>query len=348
MLTSEVKLDQLLKSTSRAFYLSLRILPKQVRKPISLAYLMARAADTITDTPNISALVKIKSLDAIKLGLSNDKTDLNFTSLSENNASQTLTELENQLVKAIPIILTCIQSLNSTDYIQVKNVVLTLIQGMEMDLRYFSDPINKSGILSLTNSDELDQYTYLVAGCVGPFWTELSFANESKLKNTDVSFMSSLGIDFGKALQMTNILRDCPSDIRLGKCYIPDEDLNELKLSHSDLLNPIHTKAVKQLLANQIDKTLNLYQSAERYVLSIPATKMRLRLAVLWPLLLGLGTLNALALKETWIQSDSVAKVSRFWVYKMMLKSLFFVTSDYLIKYWIEQLRDSITQHLKT
>lgn len=309
---------------------------------------MARAADTITDTPNLSALVKIKSLDAIKLALSNDKADLNFTLFSDNIVSQTLTELEKQLVETIPTILTCIQSLNSTHYIQVKNVVLTLIQGMEMDLRYFSDSMNKSSVLSLTNSDELDRYTYLVAGCVGAFWTEISFANESKLKNTDMSLMSSLGIDFGKALQMTNILRDCPSDIRLGKCYIPDEDLNELKLSHSDLLNPIHTKEVKQLLANQINKTLNLYQSAERYVLSIPPTKMRLRLAVLWPLLLGLGTLNALILKGTWIQSDSVTKVSRFWVYKMMLKSLFFVTSDYLIKYWIKQLRDSITQHLKT
>ena len=40
--------------------------------------------------------------------------------------------------------------------------------------------------------------------------------------------MSSLGIDFGKALQMTNILRDLPSDIREGRCYIPDEELKKL------------------------------------------------------------------------------------------------------------------------
>ena len=348
MLTGQVKLDQLLKSTSRAFYLSLRILPKHVRKPISLAYLMARAADTITDTANISSATKIKSLDAIKCALTNDKTDLHFTWLSENNTTHTLSELENQVIQAIPITLNSIQSLNSADYIHVKKVVLTLIQGMEMDLRYFSEPINETGVLSLANAAELDLYTYLVAGCVGPFWTEISFANESKLKNTDVPLMSSLGIDFGKALQMTNILRDCPSDIRLGKCYISDEELNELQLSHSDLLNPDAAKEVRQLLANQINKTLYLYQSAERYVLSIPPTKVRLRLAVLWPLLLGLGTLNALVQKGTWIQSDSVVKVSRFWVYRMMLKSLFFVTSDYLIKFWIKQLRDSITQHLKT
>ena len=46
--------------------MSLRILPADVRTPVSLAYLLARAADTITDTPNISSSVKIKSINMIK------------------------------------------------------------------------------------------------------------------------------------------------------------------------------------------------------------------------------------------------------------------------------------------
>lgn len=43
-------LGELLKSVSRAFYLSLRVLPAGLREPIGLAYLLARAADTVADT----------------------------------------------------------------------------------------------------------------------------------------------------------------------------------------------------------------------------------------------------------------------------------------------------------
>ena len=35
---------------SRSFYLTLKALPKELREPISLAYLLARTADTIADT----------------------------------------------------------------------------------------------------------------------------------------------------------------------------------------------------------------------------------------------------------------------------------------------------------
>jgi len=42
-------LQDVLKRVSRSFYLSLRVLPKKMRKPVGLAYLLARAADTIAD-----------------------------------------------------------------------------------------------------------------------------------------------------------------------------------------------------------------------------------------------------------------------------------------------------------
>ena len=85
MLTGQDKLDQLLKSTSRAFYLSLRILPRHVRKPISLAYLLARSADNVTDTTNVSTAVKLKSLDIIKSALSHDNEKENLAELYKND-----------------------------------------------------------------------------------------------------------------------------------------------------------------------------------------------------------------------------------------------------------------------
>src|SRR5246127_1218371 len=43
-------LGPLLKVVSRSFYLTLRVLPAGMRDPVGLAYLLARAADTIADT----------------------------------------------------------------------------------------------------------------------------------------------------------------------------------------------------------------------------------------------------------------------------------------------------------
>src|SRR5688572_30594106 len=46
-------LPALLKGVSRSFYISIRLLPSPLRRPISVAYLLARAADTLADTADV-------------------------------------------------------------------------------------------------------------------------------------------------------------------------------------------------------------------------------------------------------------------------------------------------------
>jgi farnesyl-diphosphate farnesyltransferase len=107
---------------------------------------------------------------------------------------------------------------------------------MEMDLRTFP-PENSGQIIALKNNDELEHYTYLVAGCVGQFWTRLTRAYTPALKEWDETEMGRLGIGFGKALQYTNVLRDCPRDLRIGRCYLPLDLLAAEQLSPEQLLD---------------------------------------------------------------------------------------------------------------
>src|SRR5437667_12886556 len=44
----------ILRSVSRSFYLSIRILPAQLCEPVALAYLLARTTDTVDDTAQVS------------------------------------------------------------------------------------------------------------------------------------------------------------------------------------------------------------------------------------------------------------------------------------------------------
>src|SRR5947209_2603298 len=54
----------LLASVSRSFYLSIRLLPRDVRAPIGLAYLLARASDTIADSADAPVETRVHHLTA--------------------------------------------------------------------------------------------------------------------------------------------------------------------------------------------------------------------------------------------------------------------------------------------
>ena len=45
----------LLRGVPRSFYLSIRLLPAPLRRPVAVAYLLARATDTVADTATLPA-----------------------------------------------------------------------------------------------------------------------------------------------------------------------------------------------------------------------------------------------------------------------------------------------------
>src|SRR5712671_1027856 len=59
-------LTSLLRDVSRSFYLTLRVLPSAIRPQIGLAYLLARASDTIADTQFVPVSMRLKALDALR------------------------------------------------------------------------------------------------------------------------------------------------------------------------------------------------------------------------------------------------------------------------------------------
>src|SRR5207253_2674090 len=168
-------LRDLLRQVSRSFYLSLAILPRPLREPVGLAYLLARAADTVADTRLIAREERVRHVETL---------------------------------------------------------------------------------------DELDRYTYLVAGCVGPFWTALHAAHRPRLRRWDLREKSQEGVSFGKALQMTNVLRDIPSDLRHGRCYLPAADLGALGLVPKDLLEPGAGARVRPLYRRLLTTALAHYDVA--------------------------------------------------------------------------------------
>lgn len=334
-------LGSLLKGVSRSFYLTLRVLPPGLRLPVGLAYLLARAADTIADTPLISPELRREFILVFRSQVEGPaKLDALRRMEEELTDLQTIPK-ERELLTSLPAAFALLESMHEPDAAMVRSVLVILSLGMEMDLATFP-PETSGNVEALEDGQALDRYTYLVAGCVGEFWTAITMAHSGSLKKWDEEAMLHTGVRFGKALQLTNVLRDVPRDLRIGRCYLPRTELAALGLSPQDLLNPERGKEARPALTPWIKTAIEHYKSAEDYLLAIPRHSPRLRLAVLWPILIGLASLARLAGNENWLNPAYPSRVSRRWIYATLVLSLPAVVSNTALKFWIKRLRSQI------
>lgn len=333
---SDIPAD-LLKGVSRSFYLTIRVLPGPLRVPIQLAYLLARAADTIADTPALPPETRLEHLKRLRTRLdceSNNTAPVDIDLAPEQPAGDSP---EDRLLQNVHHLFTLLEGLHETDRRSVEKTVDTLIRGMEFDLATFPTP--ESGrIGALDSMDDLENYTYLVAGCVGEFWTDVVIAHDPAAREWDRERMAELGVRFGKALQMTNIVRDVPKDLRVGRCYVPREMLESAHLSPEDLLSPSTSQRARPVLAALVGRALDFYVSAEEYILATPRRSARLRLAMIWPVLIGLATLELLMRSPNWLDPENRIRVSRPWIYGMMIRSIPCAWSNTLFKSWTRRL----------
>ncbi len=253
---------QLLKRVSRSFYLTLRLLPGPVRESISLAYLLARFTDTEAD------------------GAMSD---------AEKELLGRRADLEGWLAV-------------SPDRGEIERVWKTIQEGQEFDGERFgregcpnpptSRAVGDNGPYRPLSEEELDRYTYLVAGCVGEFWTRICSRRLPGFAGLPEAAMTELGVNFGKGLQLVNILRDRKADREIGRVYVPEERV-------ADTL---------ALARRHLD-------DAARYVGALRG--FRLRAACALPLLLARETLD---LVEKFPDQERV-KVSRGRLWILLLRS---------------------------
>ncbi len=334
-----------MRRVSRAFYLTIRILPRSIRKPVAIAYLLARAADTIADTAAVPDNRRLLHLLQLRQQLTAEPDTEHFTTLAYSLADAQPSDSERDLLMSLDGILRLLNTLPQADRDRVANIVQRLSKGMEFDLTRFpaQKQPERSEIPALSDTEELDRYTYLVAGCVGEFWTDLSMAHMPALARWERERMTQLSVEFGQALQMTNILRDIPRDLRSGRCYIPLTWLNEVGMKPRDLLDPDRSHLARPLLDTGLKLALEKFDAAERYLLDIPRRCVRFRLAAAWPMLMGLATLGILVYSPLWLDPAARVRVSRRWVYATMSATIPVIHSNRVMSVWIGRLRNRIT-----
>jgi farnesyl-diphosphate farnesyltransferase len=191
---------------------------------------------------------------------------------------------------------------------------------------------------ALETRADLDRYTYMNAGCVGEFWTEVAAAHRPRCAGWDLPRMRAHGARFGQGLQLVNVLRDLPRDLRLGRCYLPSAELAGLGLAPEDLLTPGVLRRVRPLLDTLIDDAVACLDDGRAYTLAVPRREARLRLACAWPLLIGLRTLGRLRRADNLLEPSVTVKVPRSEVRRLLATSLALVWSDGALSAWARRL----------
>jgi farnesyl-diphosphate farnesyltransferase len=319
-----VALNDLLQATSRSFYLTLRVLPARVRQQIGLAYLLARTADTIADTEIVPSAQRLEALQKLRERiLGQDSAPLNFGELAQQQGSPA----EKLLLEKVGDSLSALQNFSVPDQKLIRDVLATIISGQELDLRRFenstaTDPTPAARqIITLETAAELDDYTYRVAGCVGEFWTKICRAHLFPQAELDDKQFIADGIRFGQGLQLVNILRDLPADLKNGRCYLPAQQVAGAKLFPETLLSPENEQKFLPLFHEYLDQAEAHLRAGWDYTNTLPFSQFRVRLACAWPILIGVKTIEKLRAANL-ITFQQRVKVSRSEVRGILLRSI--------------------------
>ncbi len=284
-----------LRSVSRSFYLSLRFLPKGLRDPLSLAYLLARATDTLADTAEAPFALRTEGLRNLSAAIQGAGSSDAMVPLRESFAPLQTNEAERALLRRLPELLEWLGRMPIADRDEIRNVLVKINRGQTLDLERFdlrtgTSTSTSTSIKAIRTGAELDEYTYLVAGCVGEFWTRLCFAHVKNFSDRSEQEMRELGIRYGQGLQLTNILRDAGDDLRQGRCYLPADELQSLGVAPGEIVRD--PTRVEPILKTWRQKAGAGIEAGIDYAAAI--RNRRVRFATALPALIGAETLALL------------------------------------------------------
>lgn len=303
--TLEKQLLGWLKPVSRSFYLSIRFLPRRIRATVAVAYLLARASDTIADATRLPADVRLEALQLFPETMRRDEAG--FLDLVRECARHQQTHGEKVLLEVLPRILEAARKLPEGHRRLVEEVLQKILRGQSLDLVRFET--GSGGVHALQTDDELEEYTYLVAGCVGEFWTRLCLLEWPRYGDLPAPELVDLGIRFGKGLQLINVLRDAGSDLQLGRCYLPVAAAPERLRTEPDLGAGVYR--------SWLDRAIQQLEAAWTYTGHIRPRAVRFACAL--PALIGIRTLRRLTHAPPFWRG---VKVSRREVYALAALAL--------------------------
>lgn len=304
----------MLRAVSRSFYLSIRLLPARMRDPVAVTYLLARATDTIADTTEVAPSLREQMLSALAGTIQGRLSDDAVATLRQSFSPLQKNNEERALIEALPMCLHWLDSLENGDRNDARACLGKINRGQTLDVHRFGETTQ---VHALETARALDEYTYLVAGCVGEFWTQIGFRNLPEFAERPPQEMAALGVLYGKGLQLINILRDLGSDLRSGRCYLPADELRGAGLGPQEILQ--EPARALPIVERWREAAFDGIAAGMEYACAIRSRRVRFATAL--PALIGARTL-AMLHEAGPAAFEREVKVPRTEVRKIMLRTI--------------------------
>jgi squalene synthase HpnC len=223
------------------FYYAFFLLPKRKRDALAALYAFMRLIDDVSDEGQDLA-AKQRGLARWRGAL--DQAITGQEQVFDGNAAvvspaATLPGAE----QVLPALVDTMQRYNMP-----ARYLHDLISGAEMDLTVRSYP----------TFDRLREYCYRVAGTVGLTCTHVFGFRDARALD--------LAEKLGLAFQLTNIIRDVHEDHKLGRVYLPEEDLARYGVSPEDFDRNEATLGMRELLRFETDRAWQLYEEGAAFL----------------------------------------------------------------------------------
>lgn len=226
------------RSAAKNFYYGFLALPRYKRNALCAVYAFMRQADDLSDDPNLPLDYKRAQLSEFR-GRMHRVMD---GQLTDDPVLLALSDTQRRY--KIPV-----------------SLLDKLVQGTAMDLDEAIPPVVEPRPLSAPppavlyqRFDDLYDYCYHVASVVGLACIQIFGYKDSAAER--------LAERTGIAFQLTNIIRDVKEDARMGRVYLPQEDLQHFGISDRELITPDASR-LRPLLEFEAQRARDYYHAAE-------------------------------------------------------------------------------------
>ena len=259
-----------LKQTSRTFYIPIVRLPEKLQDAVASAYLCMRAIDEIEDTPDLDRQTKACLLRSISL---------RFQEISDRDSYKHIGAELDSYQDVLPEVSLNIGEWASLADESIAPRICDATAAMADRMAYWAERN-----WTITTGEDLDRYTFSVAGAVGLLLSDLwAWYDGTETNRTQA-------IAFGRGLQAVNIVRNQKEDSLRGVSFIPEGWTNQ----------DIQDYARHQLI------------QANHYIESLPKNSPALDFCQI-PYILAKGTLDAIAIgKPKLTRHDVLNLVEKF------------------------------------
>jgi phosphoglycolate phosphatase len=275
---------RILARCSKTYSIGTMAAPPSVRKSITLAYLLMRAADFLEDHPELGSSEKISALRSL-LEAIETKSGLPHALLKLANDRKCP---QAEVIRSFNAILTSLPDVPLSHQVAIRRALREMIGGMiDFQDRYPDG-------LQIRSVDEYERYVHYVSGVIGELLTELWYLSLPGVSRKDYEELKPLARDFSIFVKAVNDFQDAFHDaaneggVRIPRAFFERTGGNPDELALGKC-SPENLKA----LADFRDYALKHLSGISQYIQLIPKSEIRCRFFLIVPVLIALESLES-------------------------------------------------------